>query len=1358
MRALSILPSLGALVAAQEFVPTPRDLELVPSKLFKGAEISYKKTAICETTEGVNSYSGYVTLPKDLLPDAKNWTDEQSAHLFFWYFGKTPGSLSPSSLTNHPLESRKDPSNAPTSIYLGGGPGTSSFDSMSNFPCFVNPDGNSTTLNEVSWNNNVNMLYIDQPLGTGFSYVTLVNGTLDVLTHTFTPVDGDEVPEVNVTTLQATFDARAEETVPRTTMSAVRTLWVFVQVWFNEFPGWITKNDEISLWASSFGGFYGPHFFSYVQDQNDRINRGRPLIENATTLNLATLGLDEPAIDVRAMAKGYPLFGHNNTYGIEIFDKETYEELVALIEAPDEGCYALVDQCRGLVAEGDPERYGNNQTVNEACVLATKVCFGDVQGAYGAISDRSPFDVTHSNITMYPWSYMDNFLNQAWVQEELGVPLNFTSDWGLITQVFLGETGDPMVGSLTTLEKVIEGGVNVALAYGDRDYRCPWYGGENASLSMDFPSSSSFRSAGYAPIITNASYTGGFVREHGNLSFSRIFQSGHGVAAYQPETLSVLFERAIFRKDVATGEVDLSQNSSYSTSGPRSVADVKNEVLEAPENMCLVRLAPLSCTGEQLEALADGTAVVEGCVVVEPRGRKPNEIGDGNETSLIDEASIRLHISENQISQKHSSQFYHCVSTAVQLNTPTSIKLGMEIIRQVLDPWSARSIASRAGYCDVCSRMLGTHDGIKALCTLPGYRHYNELECRRSAKRGCPLCEMILQQGWEGDSDRQGRPLYFISRKPKGLKPPKYSPEIVQDRRNMMSKGFGDMAWLDAGWIGQRGSGPRAQLSWETVASFVIMASYDDPAGKYFPERTICDSFLDDQIMEEAIKWLQDCIEGRHETCVYLGKPRLPTRVLDVDPSYGSTVRLRPIDAKDRDNYVALSYCWGGPQPLTTTKSNIADLMAGIQVSDLPQTLQDAVHVTRRLGIRYLWIDALCIIQDSDEDKFNEIDKMGAIYRNALVTLAAAHARAASDGFLIPSTDHKPSSSCTLPVCLPSHPKIGFVTLAAELLGWRDTTEPLRTRGWAYQEAILSQRLLTFSKHDLQCHCKLEHQRLLNPGSLSRNWEPTLYPFAEGNFEMLESRRKEQGDGWMDAKYLNSMWEAMLAEFTLRSLTVADDRPRALRGIANEVLESGHLGVGVGRGYVAGTWMACLPAQLLWGRTRIGLLSPDGGAGSAPVMKTRSKRAPSWSWVGLDCPVGFKSIESGQSYEGFSVIRTPSQTGEAVLEVECNVVCRSRDDFNHDRSKAKDIRLNMDLDVEELDPRATHVYYLLFARYIRRYHIRGDDPPMLRYVSGIVAHETADGCFGRLGYLRWNVHKPATDEFPFGQRRIVKLV
>jgi hypothetical protein len=207
-----------------------------------------------------------------------------------------------------------------------------------------------------------------------------------------------------------------------------------------------------------------------------------------------------------------------------------------------------------------------------------------------------------------------------------------------VPMLFLQATGDPMTLGLRNIENVLERGNKVALMYGDRDYRCNcrpreallclcrrrWltlgtyagYGGENASLALESPSSKGFRSAGYQHIKTSATYDGGFVREHGNLSFSRIFQSGHGVAAYQPETMSEIFERVMFERDIATGAVDLRA----------SVGGVLNELPEPEVSVCYVLWAPFSCTLEQQVALADGLAVIENWVVVEPPGILPAEI------------------------------------------------------------------------------------------------------------------------------------------------------------------------------------------------------------------------------------------------------------------------------------------------------------------------------------------------------------------------------------------------------------------------------------------------------------------------------------------------------------------------------------------------------------------------------------------------------------------------------------------------------------------------------------------------------------------------------------------------------------
>lgn len=113
---------------------------------------------------------------------------------------------------------------------------------MSGFPCIIGSDSNSTTLNPFSWNNHVNMLYIEQPVGTGFSYSRLVNGTLDVLKTDqaggpiFTPLKkGEELPVTNATVLAATLDSRGLDTTQNTMAQAARSLWQFAQVWFQEY-------------------------------------------------------------------------------------------------------------------------------------------------------------------------------------------------------------------------------------------------------------------------------------------------------------------------------------------------------------------------------------------------------------------------------------------------------------------------------------------------------------------------------------------------------------------------------------------------------------------------------------------------------------------------------------------------------------------------------------------------------------------------------------------------------------------------------------------------------------------------------------------------------------------------------------------------------------------------------------------------------------------------------------------------------------------------------------------------------------------------------------------------------------------
>lgn len=253
---------------------------------------------------------------------------------------------------------------------------------------------------------------------------------------------------------------------------------------------------------------------------------------------------------------------------------------------------------------------------------------------------RSPFDLALTLPAVFPPEYPVAYYNQRWVQEALGVPVNYTFAPAAPVANFFAGTGDPFrYDGKADLEYLAAAGVGVAFVYGDRDYRCncecrshhtkvlvtpnrretAGMGAENVSLTMDYPAAPSFREAGYTAIETNASYTGGLVRQHGNVSFSRVFEAGHSVDAYQPETVFRIFERAIRRRDVATGELDISSNGSYSTSGPESSLGTKNDMPTTSQpSVCYLYDLQATCTSEELAALENGTAIVEDYVVTLP--------------------------------------------------------------------------------------------------------------------------------------------------------------------------------------------------------------------------------------------------------------------------------------------------------------------------------------------------------------------------------------------------------------------------------------------------------------------------------------------------------------------------------------------------------------------------------------------------------------------------------------------------------------------------------------------------------------------------------------------------------------------
>jgi Heterokaryon incompatibility protein (HET) len=234
-------------------------------------------------------------------------------------------------------------------------------------------------------------------------------------------------------------------------------------------------------------------------------------------------------------------------------------------------------------------------------------------------------------------------------------------------------------------------------------------------------------------------------------------------------------------------------------------------------------------------------------------------------------------------------------------------------------------------------------------------------------------------------------------------------------------------------------------------------------------------------------------------------------------------------DANGEDGeYAALSYCWGGDQPMKTEQSNLESHRCGINVDSLPQTLQDAVKTTRALGLKYLWIDALCIIQDDHSDKFRKIGKMPEVYGESTITIVAAKAKTVFEGFL--HYNHQP---CTIRVKMPGGAKGHFSVTPDDQPIFSGAA--LNSRGWVLQESLLPPRLLVYAKHEAAWRCR------------KIDCQPVLKSWIDYSKEVVVPPRslgKPQGK-----KLHRDHWDNLVQDYTQRKLTVLDDRVWAIAGV-----------------------------------------------------------------------------------------------------------------------------------------------------------------------------------------------------------------
>jgi Heterokaryon incompatibility protein (HET) len=206
----------------------------------------------------------------------------------------------------------------------------------------------------------------------------------------------------------------------------------------------------------------------------------------------------------------------------------------------------------------------------------------------------------------------------------------------------------------------------------------------------------------------------------------------------------------------------------------------------------------------------------------------------------------------------------------------------------------------------------------------------------------------------------------------------------------------------------------------------------------------------------------------------------MPTRLIDLSTSNSSDL-VKLISSRllrTRSVYATLSYCWGGDQSVKTTKSTLEQHQIGIQVNTLGRTLQDAIKVARSIGIHFLWVDSLCIIQDDSEDVSTEISKMLEYYENSHVSICAATASHSNEGFLAPR-DENPyqNGPFELPYRGPDN-HLGSIELA-QYLKYCSSQEPVKSRAWILQESLLAPRVLSYSYRSLAWSCRKQN---LNDG------------------------------------------------------------------------------------------------------------------------------------------------------------------------------------------------------------------------------------------------------------------------------------
>ncbi|KAK8236004.1 heterokaryon incompatibility protein-domain-containing protein [Phyllosticta capitalensis] len=368
---------------------------------------------------------------------------------------------------------------------------------------------------------------------------------------------------------------------------------------------------------------------------------------------------------------------------------------------------------------------------------------------------------------------------------------------------------------------------------------------------------------------------------------------------------------------------------------------------------------------------------------------------------------------------------------------------------------------------------------------------------------------------------------------------------------------------------------------------------------------------------ETSLAWatrsFQHCFKF-HACCHIQNTDRsFPKRLVDVvDSRMDGSVRLIETSGRERP-YLSLSHCWGDPTlhplPLETTRDNLCRHLEGIPWDDLPKTFQDAVNFVRRLGERYIWIDSLCIMQDSTEDWTEESGKMTSIYQNSIITIAATKSDNSSGGcFSTPDVEYKAhpfavkysNGSYFTVYCRRSQPHWFHGRPFREAV-----QAPLLERAWVYQERQLSPRTVHFGDQELVWECREE---LFCECDLWKGTPTYSLKFQKGLWPAVDDRNNLEGPhtstmpsmAESDGPNFVEIWHDVVKGYCTQRLTKASDRLPAIAGVARLIQN-----LRPNDEYLAGLWNNSLIEDLMW-------------INYSPAKNRNTNLAPSWSWACID--------------------------------------------------------------------------------------------------------------------------------------------